>query len=277
MGWRWRAEVLVPVLALAVLYGAGWVRLSHRVSRPGWRMVGRLLLAYGALVAIALALLSPLHDLAHRRFSAHMAQHMLLVAAAAPALLLADPFPILLWALPAPARLAAGRLLAPRAPLRTLARVLTRMPVAWLAYALALWLWHVPAAYDAALARPLLHDLQHLAFFASALLFWWPVITPAPRVVAAAPAGWRIAYLVLGAFQGSALGLLLTLSPRVLYAPYALGAGAAVALEDQAWGGIVMWAAGGAVEMAAVLVLVFKFLAAEERRGPAVALTARRH
>jgi putative membrane protein len=277
VGWRWRADVLLPILTLAVLYGAGWVRLSHRVPRPGWRMVGRLVLAYGALVTLALALLSPLHELAHRRFSAHMAQHMLLVAAAAPALLLADPFPILLWALPAPVRVAAAGLLAPGAPLRTLGRVLTRMPVAWLAYALALWLWHLPAAYDAALAEPRLHDLQHLVFFASAILFWWPVVTPAPRVAAAAHLGWRIAYLVLGAFQGGALGLLLMLSPRVLYAPYALGADTAVALEDQAWGGIVMWAAGGAVEMAAVLVLVFKFLAAEEHRVSAVSLTARRH
>jgi cytochrome c oxidase assembly factor CtaG len=274
LGWTWRPEVVVPLAALALLYGAGWIRLAHRAPGPDVALVGRLLLAYGALAAIAAALLSPLHDLAHARFSAHMLQHMLLVAVAAPALLLADPFPMLLWALPEAARGAAGRRLAPGTPLRALWRALTWMPVAWLAHALVLWLWHLPAAYDAALERPLLHDLQHLTLFLSAVLFWWPVVDPAPRVAGPAHPGWRIAYLVLGAFQGAALGLLLALAPAVLYAPYAAGP---AALDDQAWGGVVMWALGGTVDMAAVLALVFRFLAVEERAaGPAVSLTARR-
>ncbi len=263
MGWSPRPEVLLPLAALAALYAIGWTRLSWRVARPGAALIGRLLLAYGALATIALALLSPLHDLAHARFSAHMLQHMLLVAVAAPALLLADPFPILLWALPARTRGAAGRLFAPRAPLRALWRAVTWMPVAWVGHVLVLWVWHLPVAYDAALAHPRLHDLQHLTLFASAVAFWWPVLDPAPRVAEPAHPGWRIVYLVLGAFQGGALGLLLALSPRVLYVAYAPGGPAA--LDDQAVGGVVMWAVGGAVEMAAVLALVFAYLTGEER------------
>ncbi len=263
MGWTWRPEVALPLAALAALYGAGWIRLARRAPGLGGRLVVRLACAYGALVTLALALLSPLHDLAHARFAAHMLQHMLLVAVAAPALLLADPFPILLWALPERARGAAGRLVAPGRPARTIWRAVTWMPVAWLAHALVLWLWHLPAAYDAALAHPTLHDLQHLTLFASAVVFWWPVVDPAPRVAEPVHPGWRVAYLVLGAFQGAALGLLLALSPRVLYGAYALHGPAA--LEDQARGGVVMWALGGAVDMVAVLALVFAYLAGEER------------
>src|SRR5207244_52150 len=194
VGFHLRVEVLLPLLTLAALYGAGWLRLAHRSPRIEWSAIARLGLACGGLVAIALALLSPL-------------------------------------------------------------------------YALTMWLWHLPPAYDAAFADPLLHDVQHVTFLLSAVLFWWPVIDPAPRGSDALHPGWRIAYLVLAAFQGSTLGLLLALSPSVLYASYAFGPAApgTTALEDQARGGVVMWAAGGAVEMAAVLILVFRFLVQEER------------
>ena len=267
MGFHLRVEVLLPLLTLAALYGAGWLRLAHRSPRIEWSAIARLGLACGGLVTIALALLSPLDALAHRRFSAHMAQHMLLTMVAAPALLLADPFPMVLWGLPARARASAATLFATDAHVRRVWRFLTRTPIAWLVYALTMWLWHLPPAYDAAFADPLLHDVQHVTFLLSAVLFWWPVIDPAPRGSDALHPGWRIAYLVLAAFQGSALGLLLALSPSVLYASYAFGPAApgTTALEDQAWGGVVMWAAGGAVEMAAVLILVFRFLVQEER------------
>ena len=116
-----------------------------------------------------------------------------------------------------------------------------------------MWLWHVHAAYEAALARPLLHDIEHLTFFASAVLFWWPVVDPAPRLRAPRDHGRCIVYLVLAGFQNSALGLGLALSPDVLYPSYGV-------LEDQAWGGVLMWTVGGAVDMLAVLVLMGRFL-----------------
>jgi putative membrane protein len=195
-----------------------------------------------------------------------MAQHMLLIMVAVPALLLADPFPALVWALPAPARRRLRALLAAGAPLRRGWRALTRMPVAWTLHAVVLWVWHLPPIYDAALAHDALHDLEHVAFAASAVLFWWPVIDPAPRAGRAAPSGRRIVYLVLGAFQSGALGLLLTLSPTALYPAYARAPRVAALdpLEDQAWGGILMWGVGGAIDMLAVLVLLSRFLAEQE-------------
>ena len=66
-----------------------------------------------------------------------MVQHLLVIKVAAPAVLLADPLPVVLWGLPAAARVRAGRLLARRAPLRAAWQALTWTPVAWLAYALA--------------------------------------------------------------------------------------------------------------------------------------------
>jgi cytochrome c oxidase assembly factor CtaG len=264
LAWIWRPEILLPLLVLAGGYGLGQWRLARRASGTfvPWRSASWIV----GLLGIAAALLSPLDLLAGTLFSAHMVQHLLLMLVAAPALLLASPFPALLWALPAGPRAAVGSLLAPGARLRRLWSALTSPAAAWLLYALVLWLWHLPAAYEAALASRLVHDLEHLAFFASALLFWWPIVAPAPRVRPPAPHGLRVVYLVLAAFQSGLLGLLLTLSPWALYPSYTRAARVwgVTAEADQALGGAIMWGAGGAIDMLAVLVLLHRHLAAAD-------------
>ena len=269
LSWNLRPEVVLPLLVAAGLYAVGWWRLSCRASTPiAWTRVG---LALGGLLAIALALVSPLDGHADRLFVAHMVQHMLLITVAAPALLLADPFPIVVWALPGAVRVCAGRWLTRASPFGRVWGSVTAMRVTWIAYALILWAWHVPVAYDAALADRFVHDVEHVTFFIGAVLFWWPVIHPAPRFRRPAPHALRIVYLVLAAFQTAALGLLLTLTPAVLYRSYA----AAVrpeglsALDDQVWGGVVMWGIGGLIDMLAVLVLLYRCLSLDARGRPA--------
>jgi putative membrane protein len=262
--WGVRPEVVAPILIVAGAYALGWWRLSRRGTPiSAWRVAA----AGGGLLALAAALSSPLDRLAHAFFSAHMLQHLLLIAVAAPLLLLADPFVALLWGLPAPLRALAGRRLRPGALARRVWGGLTVMAVAWLAHVLVIWLWHLPVAYDAAVSDRLLHDVEHLAFFATALLFWWPIVQPAPRLRARTAYGSRVVYLVLAAGQTGLLGLLLTLSPQTWYRSYA-------SLEDQSLGGVVMWGLGGAVDMVAVLIVVFRYLAAQDVRnmgGPEMA------
>ncbi len=264
VGWSWRPEILLPLSVLLALYGVGWWRLrsQSRLLVPTWRLVSW----FAGIGAVGVALLSPVAGLADDLFFVHMVQHLLVIKVAAPAVLLADPLPIVLWGLPAAARVLLGRLLARRAPLRAAWQALTWMPVAWLTYALTLWLWHLPAAYEAALTHRLLHDAEHLAFFGAGLLFWWPVIAPAPHLRPRVHHGARIVYLVLATFQEAGLGLVLTVVPWVLYPSYALAPRvlALTAEQDQTWGGIVMWGAGGAIGMLVVLALLFRLLGRRE-------------
>ncbi len=260
MTWRWRPEVTLPLALALLLYALGWTRLALRSpARLRQTLVARLALSLAGLVLAAVALLG-LHDAAHERFAAHMAQHLLLMMVAVPLLLLADPLPAALWALPASARHGLGVLLAEGALPRRAWRALTRLPVAWILYALVLWLWHLPVAYDAALRIAWLHDLEHVSFAAAAVIFWWPVIAPAPRVTAPAAPVARVVYLMLAALSGGALGVLLAASPAPLYA-YATGD----PLADQAWGGVLMWAVGGGIDMAAVLAVVARVLGGPRR------------
>jgi len=261
-----RPAILALLLLVGSGYAVGWWRLSRRARRrvSWWRP----LLTLAGLGSVALALLSGLDALAHRRFAAHMVQHMLLVSVAAPALLLADPLAALFWALPAWARIRAGRLLVRGAPVRYVWQILTRMPVAWLSYAGILWFWHLPWAYQAALDDHRLHDLEHLAFFTGAILFWWPVVNPAPHVARSAHPVLRVVYLVTGALQSAALGLLLAASPSILYPSYAASPepGGLSPLDDQALGGVVMWGWGGAVDMLAVILLLHRFFTVDAAR-----------
>lgn len=270
--WHWRPDVPLVLLALGAAYVSGWRRIRGRGYRhlaPRWRLAAYL----GGLVAIGLALVSPLASLAHVLFAAHMVQHLLLIMVAAPLLLLGNPFPLTLWALPPGARRALGASLVRGGRLRAALRILTWMPVAGGLYTANLWGWHHPAAYEAALASPAVHDLEHLLFFGTAVLFWWPVVNAAPRLhrlVGGLPYGLRIAYLVLATGQNTLLGALLGLAERVLYPSYAAAPrlfGWTV-LEDQALGGGIMWS-GGHMYLIAILVLVARALDSEGRRQAA--------
>jgi cytochrome c oxidase assembly factor CtaG len=259
-----RADVALSLAVAVVLFLRGAWRL-RRQRRPGIG-AGRLIAAAVGFTALGVALSDAVHALGHALFAAHMAQHLLLVSIAAPALLLADPFPVALWGVPARARRAIARLFVNAHPCRrALARV-THMTVTWPLYVLALWLWHLPGPYDAALRSGVLHDLEHVLFFGAAVLFWWPVLAPGPRLAPLPHPAARVAYLVLGALQSAALGLLLSTRPDALYATYAATAPAwgISPADDQRWGGILMWSVGSAVDMAAVL-----YVLAEALKSPA--------
>jgi cytochrome c oxidase assembly factor CtaG len=205
-----------------------------------------------------------------------MVQHQLLVMVAAPALLLGNPFPYTVWGLPAAARRGLQRFLVEGRPARRALRALTWPPVAGLLYAVTLWAWHWPPAWEAALRSWWIHDLEHLTFFGTAALVWWPIMNPAPRARGRRGGvyyGVRIAYLVVATAQNTLLGAVLSLTERVLYPSYALGAErfGMTPLEDQALGGGIMWS-GGHMYLVAILVLVWQALDSEGTRrmpGPA--------
>jgi len=256
--WIVRPEVAGPLLIVAGAYAIGWWQLRRRGGAiSAWRVAA----STGGLVSVLVALSDPFDRLAHASFAAHMVQHLLLIVGAAPLLLMADPFAALCWALPASIRAPAGRLLRPGTPLRALWRGLTTVAVAWLVHVAAIWLWHLPSAYDAAVADRVVHDVEHLIFFGTAVLFWWPIVNPAPRLRAPTGYGIRVGYLVLAALQGAFLGLLLAMSPESWYRAYP-------SAEDQSLGGLVMWGIGGAVDMLAVLILVGCYLGSEDRDVP---------
>jgi putative membrane protein len=266
--WNFRAEVMLVLMVVAAAYTCGWWRLSsrgHWRTARGWQPAAYLT----GLMVLGLALLSPIDRFASTLFTLHMVQHLLLVMVAAPLLLLADPLPAVLWALPRRTRHRLGRLLRREAAVRQVLWSLTLMPVAWLVFMGTLWAWHHPAAYQAALRHEVIHDLEHLTFFGTALLFWWPIINPAPRVHGRIYHGhptFHILYLMTAAAQNVVLGALIALPQRVLYPFYTTvpRLWGLSPLNDQALGGGIMWVAAH-MYLLPILLVVARLLAEEER------------
>ena len=173
-GWSFEPWVVGLLIASGALYLVGYARLRGRSRRS--RPVRAIHLAAFVLgwLALVAALDSPLDTLADALFSAHMIQHEVLMLIAAPLLVIGRPFAVWIWALPATMRGGIGRAVRTRW-IRVPWRVLTMPLVAWMLHAAALWAWHAPALFEAALARPGIHTLQHASFLVSALLFWWTV------------------------------------------------------------------------------------------------------
>jgi putative membrane protein len=233
--WPPEPWALLPLLLVALLYATGSLRLRP-ASEAGRRALRRRsLLFWAGWGTLALALLGPLHVLSARVFAAHMVEHELLMVAAAPLLVASRPGAVLLWGLPCTARRAAAALL--RAPAVAAAwRAATELWSATALHALALWAWHAPGPFLAALAREDAHVLQHLSFLGSALLLWHAALRPRVR-------GQAVLALFATSLHAGLLGALLAFSRAPWYpgAPDPFPLVGLTRAEDQQLAGLVMW------------------------------------
>jgi cytochrome c oxidase assembly factor CtaG len=251
----------------AVVTGLGlmaWVYL--RGTRAVWANAGAghgvQKWEAGAFVAgwilLLIGLVSPLHRLGEVLFSAHMAQHELLMAAAAPLLVLGRPLLALLWALPMRWRKTVGSWAA-APPVRSLWSTLSRPVTAWTLHALAIWLWHAPPLYQATLQSETVHTLQHLSFLGTGLLFWWSLFRGREGRLGAP---FAVVYLFTTAVHTSLLGALLTFSSRLWYPIYSSSTAAwgLTPLEDQQLAGVIMWVPAGLAYVIATLAIAGSWL-----------------
>lgn len=261
--WTFEPVVLCVLAASLILYACGFRRLQSRsgtAARALRRRHGAAFLAGWSTLVVAL--MSPLDRLSAALFSAHMVQHELLMIVAAPLLVLGRPLAVWMWALPAGWRKRVGMAVRWR-PVKATWGCITAPLTAWLLHAAALWLWHAPRFFQAALVHPWIHTLQHTSFLASALLFWWTIFGRRAGSEAGAPA---MLSLFTTMVHTSALGALLTLSPGLWYPLYVeptttLGFDP---LQDQQMGGLVMWVPGGIAYLVSALVVAARWL--EDRR-----------
>jgi cytochrome c oxidase assembly factor CtaG len=203
----------------------------------------------GGWLGLVGGLVSPLHWLGEHLFTFHMIEHEIIMAVSAPLLVLANPVGPMLWSLPHRLRVIAGRLMR-RHNVTAAWKWLSDGTHATVLHGIAIWAWHAPVLFDAAVTNVVIHRLQHLSFFLTAVLFWWSVF----RRSEAGAAAWHVFITML---HTSALGALMTLAPRVLYdAQTATSiAWGLTPLEDQQLAGIIMWIPAGTIYAGAALAL----------------------
>ena len=233
------ALTLVIVFAGAV-YLPGWFRLR---SIPVWRACSFCL----GLLAVWVAVVSPISSLDRHMLTAHMIQHLLLMTIAPPLVWLGEPvitaWPMR-WALP-----------------NRLRELLENPAFCWLASAAALIVWHVPVMFQRGMQSSTWHFIEHASFLATGLLFWWPVIEPWPSA-ARWPRWSMLLYLFLATLPCDVLSGMLVFSDRVVYpmyfcTPQMTGLSP---LEDQQCAAALMWSCVTVVFLLAGTILSMQML-----------------
>ena len=235
-----------PIWMAQALFAAAWLAYTGGSVRQRPRSGPRLAFHTTMLIA-GLALFGPLDTLAERGAAWHMVQHMLLIAVVAPLAVMARPLPQWRALLGAPADALWRRL-----------HRLSRHPLRCaLLHAAAIWFWHAPAPYIAAVQIPAWHVLEHACFLFTGWLFWWSVLRPGRAGVLSAALA-----LLFTVMHTGLLGALLTFSSAPLY-----HSGPA-ALADQQLAGLVMWIPGGLIYLAAAAWAAWRWLGTLDASEP---------
>ena len=249
--WTLTPWTLAPLLVAAALYAAGYARRAQRTRPVRADIMGAGGFACGMLT-VALALVWPLDAYAAYALSAHVAQHMTLLALAPPLLLAGRP-----GATMAAAITGAGR--AHRLP-RWLDGAAGALAPATVAHVGILLAWHLPAATSAALASEPVHRAMNASVLLAGLWFWSAVWRRLRARDGGAVGG--LVALVTAMMMMGFLGALLTFAPRLLYPAYSdrtllLGIDPA---RDQQLAGLLMWVPSGLPYLAVGLVLAVTLL-----------------
>ena len=248
--WAWslHPSVLLGTGLLGALYFYGIGPLRRRQgwgpSPAPWQVASFC----AALLVLLVSLNGPVHDLSdYYLFSVHMVQHLVLT--------LVFP-PLFLAGLP-------GWLLRPalvRRGVLPVARFLTRPWVAAVLFSASIAVWHLGTFYALMMRNHEVHIATHLMFMVTAVLMWWPVMSPLPELPRLPPA-LAMLYLFLVGIPMQLVGALITFADEVLYpwyvaAPRTWGLSP---LDDQQLGGLLMWVPGNLYMFAAIGVLFFRW------------------
>jgi len=204
--WTFEPGAIAIIALAAGLYVPRWrrVRATHGArGAPGWRLASFVT----GLALLVTALLSPVDRLAEQAFVMHMVQHVLLLDLASIALILGLTKVILR---PATRRLRR---------LEDAAGPFGHPVFAVGLYVVVMWVWHVPALYDAALEHATVHVLEHVCFLSAGLLYWWHLLSPIRSRMRLGGMG-PVVYMLSTKLLVGLLGIAITFAPDSLYAFY---------------------------------------------------------
>jgi cytochrome c oxidase assembly factor CtaG len=263
LGW-----LLYALVVAAFLYALGG-RRSVKTNRV------RSAAFYGGLATLALAVASPIDAYSDRLFWVHMTQHVLLTMVAPPLILLGRPWPRIVKPFSTSVRRPVARAVlsgSTLGPLRRLGRRVSAPLPAFVLFSVVLLAWHIPALYDLTLRNVAVHDVEHMLFFGTALLYWVhlvPGATGRPQL----SDGERVAYGTAGLLVSWVLAVVLGLAPSPVYDAYASLAsrpGGLSALADQQIAAGIMWVPASIPFTIAIFVAAYRWLdpSPARRRAP---------
>jgi putative membrane protein len=224
------------LVALGLIYSRGWLRLRRAfpILFPAWRLAAFV----SGMLAIWIAVDSPLAALDHQLLTIHMIKHLLLMAVGAPLILLGAPILVLRRGLPK--WLMRGSLLLRSGTPHLLGYSLRHPVFGWLAGTAAVIAWHIPTLFQLGQSSDIWHRVEDACFLSTGLLFWRPIVQTGPRE---GPQWSEPLYLFLGTLPCDILSAFLTFCGRVVYPSYVSTSRifGLSPLQDQECAGALMW------------------------------------
>ncbi len=246
--WNLDPILLVALLAGALAYAVGY----RRQSGPDLNRSHAVLFATGWAI-LTLALISPLCNLSVALFSARVGQHMIIALIAAPLIVAGGADRML-------QRAVLGRDTAPRR---------TELVIATLAFAAAVWFWHMPGPYDATFRSDVVYWTMHITMFAAAFAVWRVILRsePGPMLLASVATG----------IQMFGIGAIIALAPTDLFPVHATTTWpwGLTPVQDQSLGGLIMWVPGGIILTIEILIALGRYLHRLDREDSVGARPAR--
>jgi putative membrane protein len=268
--------VLLSLAMMAVAYGRGLRSLWQSAGRGRGTSFWRATAFFVGWTTIFVSVISPLEAWSQRLFSAHMIQHMLLMMVAAPLMAWSEPTVTALWALPVTRRREVSQWW--RSRWEALWQRVSHPALVWLLYAGVVTVWHLPTLYQAAAQNNLIHNLEHISFFAISFLFWRTVV----RCGRPGEMGYGLGILFLftAMLYSAIFAAAITFSRTPWYPYYAFQAiqWGMAPMEDQQLAGSIMWIPGKLVHLAGVMALMlswFKQMDRQEERQQILDANAR--
>ncbi len=252
--WHLHADVWVVLGTVVAVYLLAVRRHDAASGQTTPQRDRRMFL--GGMAILWLASGWPIHDLAERYlFSVHMTQHLLFTLVAAPVLVAG--IPVWMW-----------RAVLRHAPARIVWRFLTRPVPALVVFNGVLLFTHWPAVVTASVGSEITHLGLHLLVVGSALVMWWPVVSPLPEMPPITPPA-QMLYLFFQSLAPTIPASFLTFGTEPLYPIYATfpRIWGISALDDQLLAGLIMKLAGGAILWIVIAVVFFRWANREEREG----------
>lgn len=250
-------HVHLDVLLILGSVEAAYLLAVRARTRSGETTARRQVVLFSAGIGVLLVGSTwPLHDLAEDYlYSMHMVQHFLFSLVAAPLLLSGTPA----WML---------RSLLRPAPVMRVVRTLTRPLVAIVVYNGVLLFTHWPEVVEASVGSEVVHFGLHVLVLGSALVMWWPVVSPLPELPPL-PAPAQMVYLFANSIAPTIPASFLTFGREPLYEVYAAFPriwGIDV-LSDQLIAGLLMKIGGGLLLWGVIAAVFFTWFAREQREG----------
>ncbi len=240
--------MLLGTVILGALYFWGITAARQRWNLGPPARPARVASFVAALAVLVVSLNGPVHDLSdYYLFLIHMLQHLLLT--------LLFP-PLLIYGVP-------GWLLRPLlrpAWVRRTGRFLTHPVVAGGLFTLVVAAWHTTPLYDLMMRNHDVHIATHLMFIVTAVIMWWPVMSPVEEVPPL-PLGARMLYLFLVSIPMQVVAAIITFADAPLYTWYVPAARTwgLSPLDDQKLGGLLMWVPGNLWMFGALAILFFRW------------------